>query len=123
METVQGIAEFLGISIQPLLFTFVVELAFVYIFGRMLLLVFNPRYKNLIAIASGLPAAYIGVIGFTWKFTLLQMQSAIFVYCLSIILYVLFGFRLFTRINSLQDKTIADDKITDVPEDVDPILM
>jgi hypothetical protein len=89
---------------------FIIGLSSVYVFGRMLSFVHSPRIKNCIAL--------IIIIGcymfyFHWikvDFSLFEKIWYSLVYSsLSILFYVLLGFKLYDRIDHLLDSKIALD--------------
>ena len=89
---------------------FIIGLSIVYVFGRMLSLVHSPRIKNFIALI-------IIISCYIFYFHWIKMDFSIFekiwyslVYSsLSILFYVLLGFKLYDRIDHLLDNKIAPD--------------
>lgn len=94
------------------LIIFLPTLSIVYIVGRMLEIVKTNRHKNIIAIMVNYATAY-------WLLDLYFTPESIeellwMIYykgATGILLYVLVGFKLYDRLDNLQDKKIADEKI------------
>ena len=84
------------------------SLGLVYIFGRMLGIVENYRIKNVIAL--------LGIIGFTYLYLTTFGFNKNFLYnyflhsLTSILIYTLFGMRLFAHMDTFLDKRIGKDK-------------
>jgi hypothetical protein len=101
-----GILEYL-ISIVGL---FIIVMSSVYIPGRMLEIISNFRIKNIIAIVFSFTSSYVYLDSFK------EYKEKEFVYYMMlyfsgvIFLYVLFGMRLFDRVDNYLDKKIAKDK-------------
>jgi hypothetical protein len=87
------------------LITFLISLANVYLWGRMLDLVHSPRVKNLIAFFT-LIACYFYYFSQVATFQTLEQRfwQAIIYVSLSILFYVLLGFQFYERVEMFIDK-------------------
>jgi hypothetical protein len=102
MSTIEYILKAFGFYtyIQPVMSGFVVALAAVYISGRMLDIVHSWRIKNAIALSAALmyiPLDYFHLVPDS-------IGSILMIFSWVVILYVLIGFRIFDRVNKMQDK-------------------
>ncbi|MGD9678092.1 MAG: hypothetical protein AB7V16_06980 [Vulcanibacillus sp.] len=90
---------------------FIISLASVYLLGRMLNIVMKPNHKNSIAFIV-MVISYIFYFHFIkTNFTLYESIWYSVIYCaLSIIFYVLFGFKLYDRVDNFLDKKLPDTK-------------
>lgn len=101
-----------GLSIlQTGLSVYIKTQAQVYIWGRMLEVIKNNRSKNLTALISTI----IFTVGYIYKKGVnIQWLNSLWtffdIFSVGILWYVLFGFKLFSRMDTLQDKKIAKDK-------------
>jgi uncharacterized membrane protein len=106
METFNAVLEILGFNayVKPAIAAFSLALCVVYFFGRMLFLIERPIVKN--AIAAGV----LGLYSILHTFDLMPqiIGDALMTFAGGVILYVLVGFRLFARINKLQDARLGD---------------
>lgn len=88
---------------------FIISLAMVYLFGRMLNLVRTTVKKNWVAILSLLSSYLFYFFVYDTKFELNQKIWNTLIYIsISIIFYVLLGFKLYDRVDQLLDKVAAD---------------
>ncbi len=89
---------------------FLGSLGNVYLMGRMLNVVKTNTQKNTIAILTMIISYAIYFYNFGVSLSLFQKIWTAFIYCsISIILYVLIGFKLYDRVDHLLDK-VAEDK-------------
>ena len=90
---------------------FIVSLAMVYLFGRMLGLVKKDTAKNTVAFVSMLAAYAFYFICINTEGTVEhKVWYAIIYTAISILLYVLIGFKLYNRVDALLDKVAVDSK-------------
>lgn len=116
VEILQSLKDLLPPFILELLlrsiFSFVVALAIVYIFGRMLNLVNSDRGRNSIAliIILGWSAFEEYIIhDFDIEEIVMFIYNTIIYSSISILLYVWLGFKAFSRIDNWLDKRVAPD--------------
>lgn len=105
-----GLLELLCTSIA----VFIPTMAVVYLFGKMLGIVRTPRIKNFIAFISDLLFSFFYDFCINGKWTCVDYKriwSLVLIIGFVILIYVLVGFRLFTRVDSLLDKKIGEDNI------------
>lgn len=98
---------------------FIPVLATVYLFGKMLGIARTPRIKNTIAFISViLFSMYNDFLnnGLNTINILNRVWNLIIVISFVIILYVLIGFRLFSRVDSFLDNKLGNDKIDEDKE-------
>ena len=90
---------------------FICALAVVYVVGRMFDLVHTDRLKNFIALLLivGLNYAYSNLF-YTIDDLSYKIWDVFVNSCLSTVLYVLIGFKIYDRVDNLLDKKIAPDK-------------
>jgi len=92
-------------------FMFLITMAMVYLFGKMLNIAKSDTAKNSIAfvtcILCSVANVYFKLNDFS-KFTLLNYRDIFIQTCVGILLYVLLGFKLFNRIEGLLDKIAPD---------------
>jgi len=90
---------------------FIISLGMVYLFGRMLEIFKNYKSKNVFAVVVMI--AVYAFYFFKYNPTLAFEQKiwyAIIYTAISVILYVLFGFKLYDRVDALLDKKVGMDK-------------
>lgn len=128
---IKQLPGFLVVYIYTTLITFIVALGVTYAIGRMLNIAHTDKTKNAIAIffmilsstISMLLVKYTNILvniiskGFDSLFaesnifhTIYYLSESFLVFFITIILYVLFAFRLYDRIDNLLDKKFPDDK-------------
>lgn len=89
---------------------FISSLGSVYLFGRMLNIVKKATHKNIVALVSMVACYVFYFYYFDVNLTLIQKFWSALIYCsISIVLYVLIGFKLYDRVDNLFDK-VAEDK-------------
>lgn len=111
LEQIKDIIILIFNTIGRSITSFTIGLALVYLFGRMLMIVKSDRTKNFIG--------FLGILGTTiaqeiciYKTTdIVSIVLSVSMYtAIAIILYVLIGFKLYSRMDTLLDKKIAKDK-------------
>jgi hypothetical protein len=89
---------------------FIISLGMVYLFGRMLEILKNYRSKNAFAVIVMLAVYAFYFLKYNPAFSLEQkIWYAIIYTAISVILYVLVGFKLYDRVDALLDKKIGAD--------------
>lgn len=111
-EQVILVASFLTLPF----FSFMISLAVVYLLGRMWDLVKANRPKNVIAfvVMVGVYLFYFSMVDLSLSIVQRVWYGIVYTSC-SIILYVLFGFKLYDRMDELQDRKIGHDKPVKAP--------
>lgn len=106
--------EFLQVFFELLtkgFYVFLPMLASVYIMGRMLGFINSNRGRNFVALIIMFPSSWLVANLFYEYYTIITMLGDIvFFGSVSILLYVLVGFKLFPRIDNLLDKKIGSDE-------------
>jgi len=86
---------------------FIIALSVVYLFGRMLNFAKTYRQKNAIAFLTMLPTTHLVILNYgtesSYLFTFVVLMS------FGILLYVLIGFKLYSRVDHALDKKIGED--------------
>jgi len=91
---------------------FICSLANVYMLGRMLNIVKKDVHKNYVAVITIISCYIFYFYYFFSEISLIQKFWTAFLYSsISIILYVLIGFKLYDRVDNLLDKISPDTKI------------
>ena len=91
---------------------FICSLANVYLFGRMLNIIKKDVHKNFVAVITIISCYIFYFYYFSPEISLIQKFWTAFLYgSISIILYVLIGFKLYDRVDHLLDKVSSDKKI------------
>lgn len=106
--------EFISQVILDLLYSgfwiFVPTQALVYLLGRMLNILKTDLTKNILATIATIAFSYLYI---RVNITYIDLFSLIYVWIhwasMGILWYVLIGFKLYVRLDHLQDKKIADD--------------
>jgi multisubunit Na+/H+ antiporter MnhG subunit len=115
MSFIEGLEHVLNIIgfykyIQPVMAGFVLSLGVVYIFGRMLDIIKNPRHKNITALITMLIYTPLKVYDLIPEY----LNDILITLGWIAVLYTILGMRLFDHLNKLQDKTFGEVIFIDV---------
>lgn len=124
MEKVLSVFSAIGLSklLLSAVLIFLPTLGAVYLLGRMLGIARTPRMKNSIAFLAmtilTIWRDYLinGKFTFTVDSLLIRLWEVVVIIGCVIILYVLVGFRLFSRIDKLMDKKVGEDDINSIEQ-------
>lgn len=88
---------------------FVITIGMVYIFGRMLEILKNYRTKNFFALFTMIALYMFYFFRYNHTLPINEMIWTFFVYIsISALLYVLIGFKLYNRVDTLLDRVVPD---------------